>query len=266
VKLDEIQPDMKFLVMGQSGTGKTHLVGTLAELMPTVIVTADIKGLTTLKRMQVKPETEIIRITDWDNIWSDYQAISSLSKDYLALAIDDLSRLEELSRDRVEYMPRTAAESRMSKTEFQAYIREQLMLGDRSFRPYDWGITFLGMDNFLNDCLKLPYKVILLTCLESEYIHQRTGQPHIYPALQKATRDVIHARVSEVYETFIAYDSHNKPIYCAHCHPHPKIQTKTRQGNGRTWINPTMQKFINHVVGGKDDVETELEKRIGVGV
>jgi energy-coupling factor transporter ATP-binding protein EcfA2 len=264
MKLDEIQPDMKYLVMGQSGTGKTHLVGTLAELMPTVVVTADKEGLETIKRMKPKPETEIILIELWENIWPYYKQIAELSKTHLAIALDDFGSLQEMSRRRIEKERRTEKEYRMSPAEAEALIRQELMLGDRRMQIQQWGSLWLAMENFLYEVLKLPYKVKLITILEDKAVNPRTGDECIYPALQGGLRTSILARFGLVAETFIAYDK-DKPVYCAHCHSHPRIETKTRFGSGRTWVNPSIQKFINHA-GGKDDVETELEKRIGVGV
>jgi energy-coupling factor transporter ATP-binding protein EcfA2 len=51
MKLNEIPQNRTILVMGNSGTGKTTLCGTLAQIVPTVIVTADRKELETLRKL-----------------------------------------------------------------------------------------------------------------------------------------------------------------------------------------------------------------------
>jgi len=120
------------------------------------------------------------------------------------------------------------------------------------------------MENFLFEVLKLPFKVKVVTVLEDKATNPRDGTEHIYPALQGGLRTSILARFGLVAETFVSYDSQNKPLYCCHCHSHPRIETKTRYSAGRAWINPTAQKLVNHIKGG-DNVETEMEKKIGSG-
>jgi len=265
MKLTDIQNDYRYLILGASGTGKTTLCGTLAEIMPTVIVTADLAGLATLKKMKILPTTEIIFIESWENIWDYYKDVARLSENYLGIAIDDFSAIQETSRHRLERKPRTTQEERMGKTEVKLAIRQELMLGDRRLRLTDWGGLWVAMENFLYEVLKLPYKIKLVTVLEEKAINPRTSEEAIYPALQGSLRTTILARFGFVGETFVTYSTERKPLYCLHCCSHPRVESKTRFGEGRTWVNPTIQKLINHIKGG-DNAETELERRIGIGV
>lgn len=266
-KLSEIEQPKNILVMGSSGTGKTRFCGTLAQLVPTVIVTGDVAGLTTLRQLDILPETEIVPIEDWKKCWSYFlNDIKPRANDYAALAIDDLGGLEVKIRQKINLEAKGYREEQMSPTEREVKIREQLMLGERKFSQPDWGESWVALSNFLSECLKLPFRVKLVTVLEGTARNPRTGDDHIYPALQKASRQEILARFSLVGELFIAYDKEDKPRYCLHSRPHPKIETKDRfLEGGRTWVNPTMPKVLAHI-NYKGEPETDTEKKIGTGL
>lgn len=264
MKLSDISSDYRYLVLGQSGTGKTTLIGTLAELMPTVIVTSDAQGLQTLKAMNIKPETEVILISDWADVWDYYKQIAKLSESHAAIAMDDFGSLQETSRRRLEREP-AYEDRRQSRAQRELAIREQLMLGDKRMKIQDWGQLWISMENFLYETLKLLFKVKLVTVLEDKANNPRDNSEHIYPALQGSLRTSILPRFGFVGETFISYDSDNKPLYALHCQSHPKVESKTRYGKGRTWVNPTAQKLLKHIQGG-EDAESEVEKRVGTGI
>lgn len=265
-KLSELEQPKNILIMGGSGTGKTRVCGTLAQLVPTVIVTADSAGLETLRQMNIKPETEIIDIKDWKNCWDYFKQIASKASEYVALAIDDLGSIETTAKRKISYGAKSFIEEKMSLKERDLAIREQLMLGERRFSQPDWGESWTALSNFLTECLRLPYKIKLVTVLEGTAKNPRTNEDHIYPALQKASRQEVLARFSLVGELFIAYDKDDNPKYCLHSKPHPRIETKDRfVKGGRTWIDPTMEKVLVHI-NHKGEPETEQEKKIGTGL
>jgi hypothetical protein len=264
MKLPELPPEKNILVMAESGKGKTHLVGTLAEIMPTVVVTADPAGLETLRKMSLKPETEILTISDWGDIWQHYKQIARLSQSMAALALDDFGALQIAARHHIERVPR--AEEIKRTGDVDTAIREQLMLGQRRMQIQQWGEIWIALESFLHEVLKLPYKVRLVTVLEGKAINPRTGEEHIYPDLQGQMRSSLLARFSLVAEAFINFGKEGKGIFCLHSRPHPRIETKDRfQSGGRTWVNPTAAKLLLHITGG-DEQETEQEKKIGAGI
>jgi len=270
MKLSEIEQPKNILVIGGSGTGKTHLIGTLVELMPkTLVVTSDARGLETITSMGFNPE--VIIIENWLDIWKCYAQIVVASKDYDCIAIDDFGAMQKTAERKVILEPKSWADDKLIKdkgvTEFQRKAREQLLLGERRMQIQQWGELFTALESFTSEVLKLPYKVKLFTTLEGVAKNPRTQEEHIYPQLSGQVRTTFPARFSLVAETFISTlgKDDSRSYYCLSCRNHPRVETKSRFGEGRTWVSPTIAKvlaYINH----KGEPENDAEKKIGTGL
>ena len=270
MKLSEVVQPKNILVMGSSGSGKTHLIGTLVELMPkTLVVTSDPRGLETITSMGHNPE--VILIEDWKDIWKCFAQIVVASKEYQGIAIDDFGSMQKMAERKVILAPKGWADDKVIKdkgvTEFNRKAREELLLGERRMQIQQWGELFTALESFTAEVLKLPFKVKLFTTLEGVAKNPRTQDDHIYPQLSGQVRTTFPARFSLVAETFISTlgKDDSRSYYCLTCRNHPRIETKSRFGEGRTWIDPTIAKvlaYINH----KGQLETEDEKKIGTGL
>ena len=183
--------------------------------------------------------------------------------------MDDLGTIQETSQDRIELLPRHPGEEKArdrDKRTFQAQLKEQIMLGERRLQLQQWGGLYLAVSSFIAEVLKLPYRVKLVTCLETIKKSPRDESDHVYPAIAGQIAYTLPARFSLVAESFITrVDGANH--YCLSCRSHPRVETKTRYDKvgGRTWVNPTAQKLLNYI-NGKDNPETALEKQIGIGL
>ena len=260
-KLSEIKTDKRILVIGQSGTGKTRLCGTLAEVLPTLIVTADASGLDTLKSMGV--DANVILIEDWTKVWEYFTEIAKASQDYRAIALDDFGSLQEAGMDKIELSPRTYAEDKMSKRDLELQIRQQLLLGERKLQIQQWGDLSVAMNSFLAEVNNLPFAVKLVTCLEGIAKNPRTGEEHIYPSILGSMRTIMSAKFSLVASAFITnLDGAN--YYCLSCRSHARTEAKNRYGEGFTLVSPTMAKLLARING--KETESKLEQRIGTGL
>lgn len=270
MKLSEIEQPKNILIIGSSGTGKTTQIGTLIEILPkTLVVTADVQGLETLTTMGLNPE--IVDIKDWTNIWKYYQQIAVASKDFDCIAIDDFGAAQKTAERKVILEPQTWADGDMVKkkgvTEFKLKAREDLLLGERRMQIQQWGELFTALESFTSEVLKLPFRVKLFTTLEGVAKNPRTQDDHIYPQLSGQVRTTFPARFSLVAETFLSTLGKDtaKSYYCLTCRSHPRIETKSRFGEGRTWINPTMARVLAYI-NKRGDPETDDEKKIGTGL
>ena len=261
--LDMISGDKRFLIIGGSGTGKTHLVGTLCSLMPTLVVTADPHGLDTLKVMDAKP-AGIVLLEDWRNAQDYYNEVVSASKTCKALVLDDVGALQRLVHSKLDYTAQGRDEEKLSPDRRQDKVRGELLLGERRFRMDQWGSLGLALTTWIDELLRLSFPVKLFTVLEEEEEHPRTGAAHIYPHLQGSIRRDLSARFSFVGNTFIV-NVEGKTLYCLTSHSHPRIETKDRYGIPRTWVSPTGEGLVLHTVD-KGQVETVQEKYIGTGL
>ena len=269
MKLNEITQPRNILVIGGSGTGKTHLIGTLCELMPkTLVVTSDSQGLQTLTTMGFNPE--VIIVEDWLQIWKVFSQVVVASRDFDCIALDDFGAMQKTAERKVVLEPKGWADDKLIKekgiTAFRQKAREQLLLGERRMQIQQWGELFTALESFTSEVLRLPFKVKLFTTLEGMAKNPRTGDDHIYPQLSGQVRTTFPARFSLVAETFIsALGDGSRLYYSMTCRSHSRIETKSRFGEGRTWVNPSMAKvlaYINH----KGVPETEDEKKIGTGL
>lgn len=265
MKLQDIQRDKRALIIGAGGTGKTHLIGTLCQLLPTLVVTSDRDGLETLSQMKLAHDPGIILIEDWKQVWPKFKEIIEGATTYQAIALDDFGSMQSAARHKIERMPQGWKEERVPSKELEATIRRELLMGERRLRVQDWGSMWTAMESFLYEVLLLPYAVKLVTVLEQVRSDPRTGEDRIYPNLQGDIRTSISARFSFVAESFLASDGSNLQ-YCLSSRPHPRVETKDRfVSGGRTWIDPEMAKILAHMAG-KGENESEQEKKIGSGI
>jgi len=265
MKLSNINSNKNILVIGASGSGKTHMVGTLCQLLPTTLVTADVAGLDTLSQMDVNPD--VVLINDWRNIWDYYSEIAKLATTNIALAFDDFGAAQSTSRRKIERMPLGRAEEKRqhsNSAEFDSVVRQELMMGERRMQIQQWGELWISVDSFLSEILALPYALKLVTVLEGVATNPRDGKEHIYPQLLGQTRTILPAYFSLVAEAFVT-EVDGKPCYCLSSKSHPRIETKDRYGTGRTWANPDMKNIIQHIER-KDSPESDMERHISLGL
>ena len=138
------------------------------------------------------------------------------------------------------------------------------MLGERRLQIQQWGELWLACESFLYEVLALPFVIKLVTVLEGVVENPRNNQMHIYPNLLGQIRTTLPARFSIVAQSFVA-DFEGKRYHCLSSHSHPKIESKDRYGKGRTWLDPKMANILQYMEG-KAKEETELEKKIGIGL
>lgn len=267
MKLSDIEQPKNILVMGASGTGKTHLIGTLVQLLDrTLVIASDKAGLETLISMGLDPE--VILIEEWTRIWNYYSDIVKASKDFDCIAIDDFGAVQKTAERKVALGARSYSDEKLIKdrglVEYKKATMEEMMLGERRMQIQQWGELFIALESFTAEILKLPFKVKLFTTLEGVATNPRTQEEHIYPSLSGQVRTTFPARFSLVAESFITSLGESNH-YCLTCKSHSRIETKSRFGQGRTWISPTVAKvlaYINH----KGEPETDQEKKIGTGL
>lgn len=266
MKLSEMADNpWHILAMGGPKTGKTQLVGTLCQLIPTVVVTADPIGLDTLKTMKVNPE--IILLEDWSKAYEHYEQLQALAKTHKAVALDDLGSTQGRVRARILQQPQGKAEYGLGGAALRNQIERQLMMGGRRLQLQGYGAMATGLSTFTEAFLGLPFKIKLVTVLEELRDHPRSGELHLFPALEGSLRYELPARFSMVASLFI-HQVDGTTNYCMTTRPHPHIPTGTRYGAPRTWINPDMARVIQSIQGkeGMQGQESVAEQNIGTGL
>lgn len=266
MKLAQVETSPNILCIGESGRGKTEMVASFCKIAPTVVLTADRRGLDTLrKHKDLDPEIELAE--NWDDPWQLYDRLSAHTKTFRILCLDDLGALQDVISRKIQGQARGRDEERMRSDARERLIRTQLMTGGRRLAQAQWGELDVAMNNFLSEVMALPYRIIVVTVLEDVRQHPRTGETQVYPLLMGGIRDDLMARFSLVVNLFTEEDENKDLLFCMSCRPHPRLPNKTRYGEPRTWINPSALKLIAHINRKEDttDVETPLEQRVGNG-
>lgn len=96
-KPQERQPYFNALVYGESSVGKTTLVGA-ADAVPQMrsVLFVDIeKGDLSLRKTEYRPD--VIRLSDWEQLSSVYNALRAGGHKYRTVIIDSLSEVQDLS-------------------------------------------------------------------------------------------------------------------------------------------------------------------------
>ena len=267
MKLSEISRPPAILAISESGKGKTRLVGSFAQLMPTVILTADRTGLDTLEGWSWPAgEPEYILVDDWKDPWTVYDKVAELAKTKKYLAIDDLGKIQKVIERELRGHARGKDEERMRADVREKTIRQSMLEGGRRLAINQWGELDIALNSFLDEVLKLPFALTVVTVLEETRTHPRTDDIHVYPNLVGGIRDDLNARFSLVLNLFNT-ELKEKMVWAASCRPHPRLPNKTRYGEPRTWIDPTAPRIMRHVLRKEvtADKETDDEKAVGSG-
>ena len=255
--------------MNLKDLGKTHLCGTLCDIVPATIVTGDLTGFETLTTMNnqrpFRYQPYIIFIESWLKADDYVSEIEKRSETDLALVLDDFGSIQDRSYNKASRMPRRWEERQpdIAKT-----IEKQLLLGERKLEYDQWGQITMACETFLNRVMPLPFKLRLVTIREKIDSDKRTGEDKLYPALRGDLRTGISARFSLVAESFLATVD-KKQVFCLSSRSHPHVETKDRftpDGAGRTWLNPDMAKVIAHINRKEEVAESATEIKIGSGI
>lgn len=265
MKLRDVAAAANMLLIGESGRGKTYQLGLLSQLAPSVLLTADRRGLDTIRRFSdAEPEIELAE--SWSDPWALYDRLSAHSSAYRMLLLDDLGALQDVIGLSIQKHARGRDEERQRSDVREKAIRGQLLAGGRRLQQSQWGELDIAMNAFLTELLLLPYKLIAVTVLEDVREHPRTGAAQVYPNLVGGIRNDLTARFSLVANLFI-HEEDGRSLYCMSCRPHSRLPNKSRYGVPRTWINPTPERVLRYINGneGKGDEETPQEQRVGSG-
>lgn len=257
------------LVLGAGGSGKTRLLGTFCEYVPTVIITADLKGLQTIKTMGLDPEYFLVE--DWSKIWNVYEDVARYCKDNAVkcIALDDITKVQDTDIEKSMKQPQNWNERNQASkgtANFELQVMKDTMEGNRRLELQQRGNMNIGLDAFITQIFKLAPPIKVMTALEDLREHPRTGQEHLYPLVEGGLRYELPSEFSLVINTFV-YEDKGAQFYCATSRSNSRLSTKDRYSltGGRTWINPTGEKLLAYMAG-KGEKETKLEADIGVGM
>jgi len=224
---------LKLLVYGESGVGKTHLVGTAAEVpeLGNVLI-ADIEGgLATLANAAYKEEIDVVSIQNWDDMINTCRYLVTNPDVYGTLVIDSLSELWNLCMQQVA--------------------------GDHFDLPklQDWGKVKNTFIRFIRKLVQLPMNIVC-TCLEKTEQDPVRGFTKATLEMQGASQRLTPVHFDTVVRLRVAWpDGRDKdPQRVLVTAPNGMDLIKDRWGLPRLIVEPTMAKIYWKI--GTEKVET----------
>lgn len=272
MKLSEVERPPRLLIVGAGGTRKTAFIGTLAAMLPTVVVTSDPAGLETIRSNfpEVAENLEVELLESWGEAWNVYERLAGYARDkkFKALALDDYGASQALTISKILSSPRGKDEERMRGDDLAKRVMQQRIAGFRKLQGQpQWGELGTASGSFLEFVLALPFGVEVVTVREDIRAHPRDGEASVYPALMGALRDDVDAYFQVVANTFLDRDGDGRTLFVMTTRPHPRMANKNRYAVGRTWVDPTFERVFRNLrhTERKEDEESALERRIGAG-
>ena len=268
MKVSDFTRRPNLMIMGDSGTGKTHILGTFALMLPSVVVTSDKDGIDTLASMGIT-DTHVVYIENWAHVWDAWDEIRVLLRNGIrAILLDDFGATQEQIIRKSSLTPRTSDEYRMNPAARSDHMRAQLLRGDRRLQYQQWGEIGGAGEAFLYEVKHSTAQIVVATVLEETRDNPRTGLDQIYPDLAGSLRYSVLSKFSLVTSAFKDFDDDGNVHWCLSSLPHPRVPTKDRVSVPRTWVNPTAERLLLHIVNkdGGEYAETDQEKKIGIGI
>jgi len=236
------------LIHGDSGTGKTHIIGTAIQAgLKTAIVVCQEEELVTLDRMGIKGGYDYFTLTDFGKVWELYLDLRKNEQKWDLVAIDGFLDFQGEAKDR-------------AVSEGQAIPYDKLMTGQVRLYRQHWGQILEMLRHFLNPLVQLPYHKIV-TCLSEVAEDPKDGSLRIYPAVQGALQKTLGAYFSVVGYSFIQI-LNGKALYCLTTAPHPAITTKDRLGFNRVFVDPNFKAFVDLYYEGKEVPKRSEEENL----
>lgn len=228
------------LVYGDSGTGKTHLIGTLGKLGKVLVIDVD-KGSLTLKHAKdLRPYVPNLTVVSFDKF-------GDLDNAYKLIKANDPKRWATIGITVDEPFDWVVWDS---WSELQWHMLQELRSKDSDMRGsglnfrknvqiQHWGmmtdLNKLAIESF-RDCEVNQVFIMLETMVKDEISGQTSGGPAIHGKLVQEMPGFFNI-VARTYADL-------QGNYCATTKPKGKWPAKTRIGVGQEYKNPTAEQLF----------------------
>lgn len=227
------------LIYGESGVGKTTLVGSADEIpeMRKILVLDIEGGLLSIKDKY--PNVDSVRIKSWTDMQRVYDALYAGEHGYNTVIIDSLTETQKMSMDQI-----------MRKLIDEHEERDGDVPGIR-----EWNINIEQTRKFVRAFRDLPMTT-LFTALSRVDKNSMTGVTRTKPSLSGKVADEVAAFLDIVSYLYVKeHDGENKRMLL--CGSTPTTVAKDRTGKlDQVLMNPTMSMIWKAVKGFTDDDST----------
>ena len=230
---------INFMVYGESGSGKTRLVGSsvlVPELLPMLLI--DVEG-GTLTLSSTYPEVESVRVTNWQDLKRVQDRLKNTDQGYKTVAVDSLTETQKLGME---------------------YTMRQRHSGDDLAVPEikEWNINVEQVRSFVRFLRDLEGVNCLFTALVRVDTDKRTGLSRRKPSLNGKVADEVSGFLDIV--TYLGVeDVEGKSTRILQTGNSPGTIAKDRSNRlDLLMANPTMAD-IYYAIKKKDDNDVQAE-------
>jgi phage nucleotide-binding protein len=240
IKAKERAPHMNILIYGESGVGKTRLAGS-ADSVPRMrkVLVIDLEG-GTLTLEQNNPDVDIIRVKNWSEMQTVYDALYSGDHDYETVIIDSLTEVQKFNMYSV-------MENRVETSSANVDVDAPDMRA--------WGINLEQMRKYVRAFRDLPFNTIF-TALVKDDKDKKTGLTMKKPSLSGKLASEVAAFLDIVsYMYMKEVDGEQTRLLLSSATD--DVIAKDRTGKlPVVMLNPTMESILDHIEG-KVEAKTE---------
>lgn len=244
----EVPVELKVLLYGRSGTGKTTFIGTAPK--PILVLDVREKGTVSLRKT---PEVFMSAITTWAELEEAYWFLASGDHKFKTVAIDTITQLQDLALTEVK-----GGEGGMTSRKAWGDAASLLKTWVVNFRDLPMNVIFTAQDRQTGGD-------------EGDLDDEGTILPEVGPYVMPSVAKVLNAATGIIGQTFIrerekkikvAGKEKVKTIveYCMRVGPHARYITKFRKdpsyGGDQVpsfLVSPTFEDMLNLTLGGEEE-------------
>lgn len=226
--VSEFKPEVKVVLYGKPGTGKTTLGGTFPK--PALLIDISEKGSDSVRDIK---GLDVIRVVDWDELELLYWMLRENPKGYKSVIVDTMSYAQTLAIKKV-------------LEEKGKAVEEGKIGGWGVMAKKDWGEVSARLNPFITNMRDLPLNLVFIAHdrvfnageEEDEATDDRI-EPSVGPRLMPSVASTLNAAVGMIGNTFIRERFVKVEVkgkkrekrmieYCLRVGPHSYYITKVR--------------------------------------
>lgn len=237
--VDEFSGDKgRVLLLGQSGTGKTTLAGSVAEMGKTLYAyTIGEEGISSLKGEKWSKNVDVVRLTDPTQVRDVYHELLTPGHGYKGLVIDSVSALDRMWRKHLLGLPQ---EDIRQVDEMDAFMDIQTW-GRLADITMDVMTSLFGLASHAHE---EPVHVVMTSQVQ-EFDDETSGETLVGAAVSKGCRVPVHACPDYTLHLQILEDEDSNELEAPAIHrvrllPDERLITKLHTTRERKSKTPAM--------------------------
>lgn len=244
IDVADIPVELKLLVYGRSGTGKTHILGTFPK--PLLVLDVRDKGTTTIRN---RPDTKVFPVTCWQDVEDIYWYLVNNPKMFKSVGCDTVTQLQDMAiRSIIGDNPGVI--SRRSWGESAGLLKTWIL----NYRDLPMNVCFTAQDRDNSS--------------SDDFDDEGTLIPEVGPYVMPSVAKILNAAFGLIGQTFIREVEKKVKVggklktktvaeFCMRIGPHARYTTKFRRDPSMKGpsipsiiVDPSYDKLLKYSIEG----------------